>query len=515
MPSREIKRVKKKKEDSHQKPEHKEKRNTNPILYIITLIILVVVVVTFLGTPVAGRVGQSQKIIFGTYDGKEIEYRPGNYLSRQKDILGEQLRQNSQSEDVLSQAYQVWREAFRRTVVHVGILKKTEESNLHVTDERIDFELTQYGPYVQNGEFSEELYQAASNAEKYSTRRLFRENLKEEQYRRDYFERLTSSSSSKAFVKSMATPERMFTFVNYAFGEYPLEEVIAYGEDNEYLFREINLSRITINSNLADAEAIREQITSGEAGFEELARTQSVDSYKEKGGEMGWVRYHSLQDDFPDEQTLQSVFDLAVGDVSGVIENNDLWFIYRCNEEAVDPDFDDEAVQEEVRTYMERFEAGRIEDYFIARADEFIATAGEVGFDQACLQHDKANNFTDYFPINYGSAFFLKSVRAMGETAALNSAPYNEDFFVQAFSLEENELSDPIILDRNVLVLKLQDEREPPANQVEQIEMYYQYIVQQYRDQDLRSYFLESDKLEDTFNQTFSKYFIPEQQQQG
>ena len=515
MPSRETKRVKKKNEDSHHKPEHKEKRKMNPILYIITLIILVVVVVTFVGTPVAGRIGQSQKIIFGTYNDREIEYRPGNYLSRQKDIIGEQIRQRSDSQDVLSQAYQVWREAFRRTVVHVGILDKIEESNLYVTDERIDFELTQYGPYVQNGEFSEELYQATSNAEKYSTRQLFRENLKEEQYRRDYFERLKSSSESKAFIKAMATPERMFTFINYSFSEFPLEEVLSYAEENEYLFQRINLSRITINSSSADAEAVREQITSGEAGFEDLAQTQSVDSFKEKGGEMGWVSYHSLQDDFPDEQTLQSVFDLEAGEVSSVIENNDLWFIYRCNEETTSPDFDDEEVQEEVRTYMERFEAGRIEDYFTAQANEFITTAEEIGFDQASLQYNKQNNFTDYFPINYGSAFFLKGVRSMGESSALNGAPYNEEFFIQAFSLEENELSEPIILDRNVIVLKLQDEREPPANQVEQIEMYYQYIVQQYRDQDLRSYFLESDKLEDNFNQTFSKYFIPEQQQQG
>lgn len=510
MSSREMRRHKKRNQEEQDKRPKDDKRKSNPILYIFSFIILVIIVVTFVGTPVAGRIGQTQKIIFGTYADKEIEFRPGNYLSRQKDILGEQVRQNSNSQDVMTQAYQVWREAFRRTVIHVGILHKAEKSNVSVTDEQVDVTLTQYGPYVQNGTFSQELYEQTPNTEKYIIRQLYRENIIEEQYRRDFFERQKISTESKHFLTSLSTPERMFTYVSYAFRDYPKDQVIEYGKNNIELFQRINLSRIAISTGENEAETILNQIEAGETGFETLAQTQSVDSYAEKGGDMGWVVYHELLRDFPNEESLKAVFSLNAGEVSDIIEHRDMWFIYRCDEPAANPDFTEEDTVQKVRTYLERYEAGRIEDYFVERANQFKTTAEETGFEEASNKHDKVTQYTDYFPINYGNAFFLKPVRSMGDSQALNSAPYNENFFIQAFSLKENEVSEPIILDRNVVVMQLQDEREASEEEVNQLKTYYNYIVQQYRDQDLRNYFLNSDKLEDNFNQVFSKYFMPQ-----
>jgi parvulin-like peptidyl-prolyl isomerase len=509
MPSREFKRSKKKLQ-GEEKP--KEKKKTNPLLYIFSFVILVIIVVTFVGTPIAGRMGRQSKIVFGSYADKDIVYRPGNFLAQQKNMLAERIRQQSQSNNVMTQAYQVWREAFQRTAIHVGILYKADKSGLHVSDELIDVKLTEYGPYVENGEFSEELYQQTSNQQKYTTRQLFRENLKEEQFRRDFFENQFTGDGEKSFVKAMSTPERMFAFVSFSFDEYPLEKVIEYGENNSDLFRRIKLSRIAIQTSEEEARTILEQIENGIKSFEDQARTQSVDSYAEKGGEMGWNSYYELQGDFPSEEDLDRVFALEQGEVSGVIEHEDMWFIYRCDEEPQTPDFTEEEVQNTVRSYMERYEAGMVEDYFVQQANGFRETARNAGFEDACSQHNKTNRYTDYFPINYGNSFFLKQVKTMGESQALQSAPFNEDFFVQAFSLEENQVSEPIVLDRNIVVLQLQDEREAQEKQMQQLDTYYTFIVQQYRDQELRNYFLNSDKLKSNFNSVFSKYLMPKQQ---
>ncbi len=511
MPSREIRRTKRQKGDSEKKPSE-EKKKSNSLLYVFSFIILVIIVVTFVGTPVAGRLGSQQSVIFGSYADKEIQFRPGNYLSRQKDILGEQIRQSSSSDDIVGQAYQVWREAFQRTVVHVGILHEVEKSGLSVTDDLIDKSLAQYGPYVQNGQFSEELYNATPNQEKYVTRQLYRENLKEEQFREDFFERQYDSNAEKEFLKTMSTPERRFKFILYTFDEYPLEEVIAYGEENSYLFQQIQLSRIAIKSSEKEAETILEQLRNEQAGFENLAQTQSVDSYAEKGGEMGWQTYFEMQGDFPDEEALQEVFNLEPGEVSSLIEYNDMWFIYRCDEAVQQPDFTDEEVRQQVRRYMERFEAGKIEDYFVTMANEFRETALTTTFDQASTIHDRTTRLTDFFPINHGNVFFLKQVTTIGEASLLNSASYNEEFFIQAFSLSTGDISEPIVLDKKIVLLQFEEQREAPEQQVEQIDTYFQFIVQQYRDQDLRNYFLNSDKLENNFNQTFYKYFMPQKE---
>ena len=76
--------------------------------------------------------------MFGKYKGEDILFIPGNYLSRQSEMIAEQIRANSEDQNIQFQAYQVWRTAFERTVLHIAILQKAEEAGLHVTDESID-----------------------------------------------------------------------------------------------------------------------------------------------------------------------------------------------------------------------------------------------------------------------------------------------------------------------------------------------------------------------------------------
>ncbi len=518
MPSREIRRAtsdknKKKKQEEH-KSHQTHKQSKKPLLYLFSVLLLIVIVVTFVGGGLAGSIGRDpNRLIFGYYKDRPIEFRYGNYFSRQTQIIADQVRQQStESDDITGEAFSIWRQSFERTVVHVGILDIVESSGLTVTPELIDIRLTEYGPYMENGEFSEEKYRSTSKTEKAITRRLFRENLKEEQFITDFFDNQHTSTDEINFIKEMANPERNFQYVYFAFNEYPEEKVLEYAQSNKRLFEKIKLSKITISSSEADAEAIHQKIMENPAVFGELAQTQSVDSFRDKGGEMDWMMYYQLEPEFPSEDALEQVFQLKRAEVSGIIENEKetttTWTIYKCDTPPVSADFADEETIATVRAYMERYEGGLIEDYLITRAEEFRTEARNSDFMAASTELGADFDMTSYFPINYGGSFFLKPVRSMTDKNVLGSAMYNEDFFRAAFSIEEGEISEPVILDDYVIVLQLLNEKTPPEEELNQIESYYPFILRQYRDEALRRYFLDSEDLKDNFYPVFQEHFL-------
>lgn len=514
MPSREIRRRSQKKTVTTDHPHPlEERRKKKPFLYIFSLALLILIVVTFIGVPVITRGGGAQgRNIFGTFGKKYIEFVYGNYFSSQVNNLAAQLQDSRDESNVIGQTYQIWREAFNRTVVHLGIITETETASLHVTEAKIDEAIYYNGPYMENGEFSESLYRQASNLEKENTRKQFSESLLEQQYRQDLFDNMHFSSKEVDFIKSMGSPERSFFYVSWAYSDYPLDLVKAYGAENEKLFTKIKLSRITIKSGEGDAKKILDQIKLNTGRFEDLAKNQSVDTYAEQGGDMGYKMYYELQADFNSPEDLDAVFALSPGEVSGVITGSSQWFIYRCDESPVKPDLSLEETQKTVRTYMERFEAGKIEDYLTQKANELKTQALTSGFDEASGALDKTVFATDFFPINYGGTFFFSPVKSLNDNQALGSAPYNETFFTEAFSLPKDGISEPLILGSYVVLLQFHDEREVPEENLLQLDYYYPYIVQQFREEDMSKYFMSSPKLEDNFNQKFSEMFLSNQQ---
>ncbi len=97
-----------------------KKIRKHKVLYIFSVILLVVIIVTFVAAPIAGNFGGGQRIVFGEYDGEKIEYYPGNYLSNQKDMLAQKM-DNSNNNNFQMQAYQIWRGAYERTILHIAL----------------------------------------------------------------------------------------------------------------------------------------------------------------------------------------------------------------------------------------------------------------------------------------------------------------------------------------------------------------------------------------------------------
>ncbi len=510
MPSREFRRLGRKKS---KKPATyiEKKRTAHPFLYIFSVIILIIIVVTFVGGPLISRSAGSGSISFGTYKGKSIDYYPGNYFSQQKDIYAERLRQSGGNDNLETQAYKVWRNAFDQTVFHTAVLLEAEKSNIWVSENLIDKAVISSGQYMVDGEFNEEKYRNTPNSERFATRKLFKEQIIHERYLADVLGAQKSSRKEMNFIKEMADVQRSFSFVHFLFSDLPEEKVLSYAEENRNRFKKIKLSRILIKSSASEAEEIKKKLDARISSFEELARAHSKDLYAEKGGDMGWRYFYDLEGDFDSTEPVEKIFSLNEGDLTSVLSSRFGWVIYRSNSPSIEMDiFDDETLQI-ARHYIMRYEKGMVEDYFQEKGQNFSTRANEIGFRLAAIERGIVPSETDYFPLNYQGIFFMTPVRALDQEVNISSASYSREFFEVAFSIRKNQISDPIMLDDQVIVLNLEDERKTPERGLALMEDFYRYFAARTLEADLQNVLMDPDFLEDNFNNIFYQYIFPRQ----
>jgi parvulin-like peptidyl-prolyl isomerase len=361
---------------------------------------------------------------------------------------------------------------------------------------------------MENGEFSERRYRQTASSERFTIRNATRDNLLYEKYLGDLFS-IRTSSEEAAFFKTMASPERKFRYVNFAFTEFPDSGVAAYGKENPEKFARMKLSLITITTGKSDAEKVREQAAAKNSGFEDLAKTHSKDAFAEKGGDMGWRYFYELDGFAKSSEDIRGIFALKPGEISAVVEGPDGYRIFRCDEAAVGPDFAAAEVLKIVRDYMTGFERGKIEDYILNQAREFKAAAEAGSFTSVAGARGKPAAETDFFPINYGNSVFLKPVTRAND--ALAGAAFRDAFFSAAFALPAGAVSEPIVLRDNVVVLQLVEERSANENEMAFLDAYYPLIVQQFQEENLQQFIMNTKDLKDNFNSVFMQYFIPQE----
>ncbi len=476
-----------------------------PFLYLFSVIVLVIIVVTFVGAPlITQTAGGSRRLVFGSYRGEEIVYSPGNYFARQYQQAAARARDQGQDSDLQTQLRQVWRQAFNQALFHTAVMQKAEQSGLVVSESRVDREIAQHPQFQENGSFSGDAYRQTSSQERFSLRTYLREQAIQQRYVADKLQAMKTSPGEIEFVQDMASPERSFRYVAFDYTDYPREEVLGFARDNRELFRRIDLSVITITGEEAEAGRIREQIANRESTFEEMARAHSADQFADTGGDMGRRYFYELEPDVEDTEQLEQVFELPQGDLSPVIDARNGWVIYRVNQTAQPIDLDNEDAIADVRSYLSTFERGRIEDYMAEQATTFREAASGSSFADAAAAQGLSVNQTGYFPINYGNLPIFGRVNSQ-DSDVLSRAAFRESFFVTAFGLDQEEVSEPVTLRNALVVLQLDDEREASEDSVAFLDTYYPFLVQQYQSEELQRTLLDPQYYEDNFAGAFSR----------
>jgi hypothetical protein len=151
----------------------------------------------------------------------------------------------------------------------------------------------------------------------------------------------------------------------------------------------------------------------------------------------------------------------------------------------------------------------------VKRAGDFRQKAKDLGFLGAALAQNLKTRETEYFPLNYQSFYFLAPVRAAGQEVDISSAASSEEFFLKAFRLAPGQVSEPVLLDDQVIVLRLEDVRQAPKEQQDLSADYLSYFGRQAMQADLQAALLKPEYLKDYFHDTFYTHIFTSQSKQS
>jgi hypothetical protein len=510
-----AKRMKKQpvQEDVSSKEEIVRRFKANPAIFIGTVVVLVIVVVAFVFVPaiVPGTAGGWQEDLnFGAYDKIPINYVPGNFFAETREELARSQQSSTSDSNYQLIDFQIWRAAFEQTVEHIAILQEMKAAGYTAPEELVDEEVASLPMFQENGRFSAARYRQLDNTSQMNLWRQVQENIIKERYYSDIAD-LLRSSREEEFIINMGSSRRTFDGAAFSVSSYPDAEVLAYAEQNPGDFRSTHLSRITINSSEREARQVLDSVKEGVLTFEEAAKTQSQDSYADRGGDMGVKLVYELSTEISDTQQREGLIALAKGELSDLLQTGSGWAFFRAEDNSYPADTSDPAMLEKIRSYVMNFERGRVDTWFIGQAEDLANNTTANGFDEAVYSKGLTKFSFGPVAVNYGDLEFFPGLSSFSIPELNDSyASTNLNFWQTAFSTPLNTPSKPLVLGNAVIVLYPKEESPADEGEAENIKAYFSYYLSVNSMRELRSFFTGNEKLEDRFWMTYQRYFMPQ-----
>lgn len=491
--------------------EEKGKRSPKKILITIgSVFILVLATISFVFIPGMIQSSNDELPAFGYYDGKPIEYKQGSYFASAVQYFMDQASAQNKNLSI-SDEYYIFNNAFATTVANMAYTTAVKDSGYIVPDSMLNRTMKMY--FVdENGKFSQRLFSETSDTTKVELRNSILDSLEYNRYDNDLFGSqsdimgdyamygLKTSSKEFPFIKKMGEKQRSFDCVTFNMADYPKTEAVAWGEEHPELFTKYDLSVITVESK-AEADKLVKQLQNNEILFEDAITEYSKNYYTDETGKLAnsYSYDYQIKGLVKDEDSLTAIKSLTTGNISNVIETQNGFSIFKANANPVAPDFNDTAIVDVVTNYMSTYESGIIETYFVDVARDFANSAAQTDFATASSEYNLTVEKINASPLNYGDNPLLQPLSATNNT--LYAAVTNKDFLKTAFSMQNEEISNPIVLGKTVVVIKLINEEEVEGN-----DTMYQYYTTSFDRAAVSTAIMDSDKLENNVQEVFFKY---------
>lgn len=494
----------------------------NTAYTIGSLIVLLICAFCFVVLPAfTGSEGQQNKLPpFGKYNKREIAYEQDsdfyNYVSQYGQMFqayGQQLNEQTY--------YTVFKYAFDATVRKYAYEDAVNKSGYVVPQAAVNRNMV---PFFsdENGNYSSKLYKQTDAKTVENLRKSIQSALVASRYSDDLFGSeedivgsealygLKESDAELEFLKSYNANKRGFQMALFNTSDYPEEEKLKFAKENQAKFNKYDISIVTVEDK-AKAQTVLKRINNNEITFEDAISEYSLNYFTNSEGKVTSAYQYQIENLLVNKDDLAILTDLAVDSVTDVIETSNSFSIFKKNGETKTPDFEIDEYKDLVSTYLRNYEKTRIEDYFTAKANDFIAQAAKSDFDSACTSMNIKNVEIPAFPLNYGSVDIADSLNTSIE--GLSSADTNEKFLETAFNLKMNEMSEPMVLNGYVAVIKYtSDGKEAEAADTNDEETDNSEddntadVLSNISDLDqssANSYILSSDKLENNFAQVY------------
>ena len=477
-------------EKENKKKEGKGKKNI--WLTVGSIFILVLSAVAFILVPSIGGFSSGQDYpVAGIYNGKKIEYGYGTDYLEAVQKYAQYYQQQAQAQGVsLSQFdyYSIFQGAFNSVVLDMMYTDYVNDSGYVPAENAIKREMIKYFT-DENGNYSAKAFREATETYKKSLRESIIKSNISNRFVEDYFGLdtnyiantvygLKTPSNEGKFFIDLTKKTRSFEMVSFSKTNYPDDKAIAYANANADLFKKYSFSAIT-ESEESNLKKIKNQLDNNEIVFDDAALTLSTKAYCDDNGKVTSKYAYQFKNILTSDEDFTKITSLSVGSVSDVTKTATGYIIFRCDEAPSASDFSDEETLDVVKNYIRYNEQGLVDDYFTGIAEDFAANAATIGFEEAAAAAGTEKKELPEFAINYGNNNFLGTL-PFTNFPELSGVETNETFFRTAFSLKPNEISSPITVGNNIIVLKLLNETINEEETGDSDYQYYEYYVRNF-----------------------------------
>lgn len=434
------------------------------IAYTIgSIIVLLISAFCFIALPAfTGNSSNQQGYeTYGKYGKKAITNEPESiftdYVNRYVQLYqqyGQQIDQSSY--------FRILNNAFNATVLNYAYKDEVKSSGYVVPKSAVNRQILPYF-YDENGKYSSKLYKQTPDKTKAKIVKSTEDSLTADRFYSDNFgsssEMIGNNSlfglkvaeNELNFVADMDTERRGFSMALFPMGDYPSSEKASFGKAHAEKFNKYDMSVITVEEK-STASTVVKRIANKELTFEDAVSEYSDKKYSDTQGKLAGAYQYQIENILENKDDFEKVSSTAKDDVSEVIATKSGFSIFKNNGPVEKADFDTEVSQQAVYAYLTTYESTVIEDYFTDKAIAFVADAMKGNFEQACKKHSVKSYTIAPFPLNYGNLSILGKLDT--SVSGLSNADSNENFLKTAFTLKKGEISKPIVLNNNVIVLK-------------------------------------------------------------
>ena len=435
------------------------------------IIVLVISFIAFVLPSSLGAGANAKVLSFGEYNGRKINYEQGS------DFLDHisQISSNYQmyGYDPNQYNYQIFNDAFKATVKQYASEDALKASGYQLPEESVNRFIRSLPQFQENGKFSSKLYLKADKKAIEDLKKEVRKYLYTSRYEDDFYGSsdlfgetslygLKLSSAEAAFIQAYNEEKRGFDMVSFDKSKYPEDEKLKYAEQNAAKFNKFDLAVITCDDKTL-ADTVINRINKNEVTFEDAITEYSTNKLSNTEGVLTNNFQYQIETVLTNKEDLAVVSDLPVGSISSVLETSNGFAIFKKNSENIAPDFADEDLMSKVSSYILSYESTIIEDYFTALAKDFKLAVESTDFDSACTKFDVTKAVIEPFPLNYGNVAIAGQLNTSLE--GLSGADQNENFLKTAFGLKMNECSEPIVMNRSIVVIQYTNSTEEVADE--------------------------------------------------
>lgn len=493
----------------------KENKSVKKVLLSIgSIAILVLAAVSFIFIPGMAQAGNSGVPVFGSWDGEQVKYESGSYFANRLEAYIEQEKLSNQ--DINENVYQYYLyRSFMDSINRLAFIDYVNSTGYTLSDIKVDRAMIPY--FSENGKYSDKLYRNTPDSEKNNLRKQISDDLLYTRYILDYFSDeimnqnqsladiafgLKTSEAELAFINKMNNTSKTFEIVFFDTNEYPSVKAVEFANENLDLFNKYYFNAISVESESV-AKKILSQINNQEITFEDALKEYSKNYYTTTEGELKNKYEYQIKSTLASSDDFSKLKNLEIDSISEVIKTGTGYTIYKCVAATEPTNTKDSTTINDVLDYMKSNEMGRIEDYYKAEAEKFIAESNATSFDNACKKFDLTKESVSDYVLNYMNSSLIRN--ADTSVSQIASAYQNENFLKTLFSLATNEISKPIVLNKYIAVVKVVNSKSN-AEQIEKLA--YIENASMVDQSTIMENIYDSKKLKNDFEKTYSKYFV-------